>query len=479
MADEVEMKDKSTEDRPRGLLGNVQSKLKTGRLGRAMALSRLAAGTGGNWVVGAAKNVLGRQEEPSSEHMVKIAYEMLNTFSDMRGVAMKVGQMLSYMDDFMPPEARKVLATLQRDGAPVPLEDVRQQIVESLGKPPEELFEWFSPTPLAAASIGQVHRARLKDGTEVAVKVQYPGIAKAMKADLKNARFFSLFQQMLFVRTDAKAIMKEIEERLIDECDYKKEALYQQLFRRRFEGHPVIVVPRVYPEYCGPAVLTTEFQRGIRFQDWLAGDPSPAVRKQAAHALFRFYLGSFYMDGLFNCDPHPGNFLFREDGKIVFLDYGCTRYFPEARRQIWVDMCLAVINDKAEEIHRLAYECQFIKPNVEYNRPAFRDLMRYLYVAYLEDAEYDFRRQRPQQTFREMFTDNPNLFKLNMPADAVFLNRIGFGLVSLQTEIGATINCYRHAMSYFQGIDPDWGDDPWPDFAFRAEIPQEFLDAGT
>lgn len=469
------MTDKTDKSKPRGLLGNVSSRLKTGRVGRALELSKLAAGSGSKWLAGAAKNAIGRKEEPSSEHMVEIAHEMLKTFANMRGVAMKLGQMLSYMDDFMPPEARRILATLQRDASPMPYEDIRKQFIDSMGTSPEELFEWFSPEPMAAASIGQVHKARLKDGTEVAVKIQYPGIAKAMEADMKNAKFFSLFQQMLFVRTDAKAIMKEIEERLIDECNYEKEAAYQQLFRKRFENHPVIYVPQVFPEYSGKAVLTTELQHGITFQEWLETDPSPEVRKRAAMSFYRFYLGSFYMDGLFNCDPHPGNYLFREDGKIVFLDYGCTRYFPESRRQVWSDMCMAVAHNREEEIHRLAYECKFFKPGVEYNRDAFRDLMRYLYVPYLEDEEYDFRRQRPQQTFREMFTDNPNLFKLNMPADAVFLNRIGFGLVSLQTEIGATINCYRYASSYFRGVDPDWKEDPWQGISFLSEIPAELL----
>jgi predicted unusual protein kinase regulating ubiquinone biosynthesis (AarF/ABC1/UbiB family) len=175
---------------------------------------------------------------------------------------------------------------------------------------------------------------------------------------------------------------------------------------------------------------------------------------------YRFYLGSFYIDGYFNCDPHPGNYIFLEGDRVAFLDYGCARRFPEARRQAWVDMAKVTRLDDPEALHRQAVEVGFFKPGVDYDRAAFRTLIRYLYEPYLVDEPYDFRQHRPDRTFREMFTTNPNLFKLNMPADAVFLNRITFGLVSLLSELGAPLNCYRMADAYFARTDPDWPEDP-------------------
>lgn len=444
-------------------LGRSVDKLSTGRIGRALKLGKVAASGGSKIALNKAKALFGAASEElmSRDDAVSLAAEMLSTMSEMRGVAMKIGQMLSYIDDSLPPEARRLLAVLQRDAPSMPYDVVSKRLAEELGKTPDELFAEFDRTPLAAASIGQVHRARLKSGVEVAVKIQYPGIDKAMSADLKNAKVASLFKQALFVKTDIKAIMTELEQRLMDECDYRKEADYQETFRARFAGHPWIVIPEVFREFTTKHVLVTRLEKGKTFYQWLQGDPSMEERRRITKIFYRFYLGSFYLDGLFNCDPHPGNYLFREDGKVVFLDFGCSRKFEDHRRLAWIETAKAVRSDEPERIHRAGLEVGFLAPNTTYDRDAFRELMRYLYEPYLEDGEYDFSRHKPQKTFRTMFIDNPNLFRLNMPADAVFLNRITFGIVSLLTDIGATLNCYRVADDYFNRRDPDWPEDPF------------------
>jgi predicted unusual protein kinase regulating ubiquinone biosynthesis (AarF/ABC1/UbiB family) len=257
--------------------------------------------------------------------------------------------------------------------------------------------------------------------------------------------------------------MRELEERLLDECDYRKEADYQDSYRARFAGHPHIIVPEVHRQLSSRRVLTTSFHHGISFYEWLAANPSLEERARATRLFYRFYLGSFYLDGLFNCDPHPGNYLFQGDGKIVFLDYGCARSFPDDRRRLWIEFCRAVFKDDAAEMRRLGVLVGFFAEGTAVDAQAFRALMRYLYEPYLEDAPFDFRTHPPEDTFRKMFLDNPNLFKLNMPADAVFLNRIMFGLVSLLAEIGAgpSLNCFRVATEYFRGVDPDWPEDPF------------------
>ncbi len=433
-------------------------RLSTGRLGRAFKLSKLAVKGGSHALLDKAQQVLSK--EGNDSRGIELATEMLSTFSELRGVTMKLGQMFSYLDDALPPEARKVLAVLQRDVSPMPWEIVREQIVKEFDKTPEELFVQIDETPIAAASIGQVHRATLNDGTEVAVKIQYPGIDQAMASDLKNARILSLFQRMLLFNTDTKSIMAELEERFLDECDYRKEAAYQNAYRRRLASHPHIIVPEVHAEYSGKTVLTTTFYEGRSFYQWLEDDPSEAERAKVARLFYRFYIGSFYLDGLFNCDPHPGNYLFGDDGRVIFLDYGCSRLYPKDRMDLWIRLCRAVFEDNQAELDTMAVELDFIEDVNKFDREAFRDLMRYLYLPYLKDEAFDFAHHRPEDTFRRMFVDNPNLFKLNMPAEAVFLNRIGFGLVSLLTEIGASLNCRRQASEYFEGRDPDWPEDP-------------------
>lgn len=437
--------------------------LRTGRLGRALEMSKLAMGGGGKWLIGKARNALSNEESARERDRVQsiaLAKQMLQTFSQMRGITMKLGQMMSYMDDILPPEARKVMSLLQRDAPPMPYEDIAKTIQEDLGGAPEEVFATFSQEPIAAASIGQVHVATLKDGTKVAVKVQYPGIEKAMKADLKNAKIFNLFQKMMFFSTDAEAIMGELEQRFMDECNYEKEAAYQELFYNRFKEHPWIVIPEVHKEYCSRRILTTTFQEGMGFYEWIATDPSPEQRHHMTRMLYRFYIGSLYLDGLFNADPHPGNYIFREDGKLVFLDHGCCRHFPTERRKLWTKLCIAVSHADYDTVHELGVEMGFFKPGATYDKAAFEELMRYLYRPYLKDEPFNFALQKPETTFRNMFIENPNLFKLNMPSDAVFLNRIGFGLVSILAEIGSSLNCRQHIGAYFKGHDPDWPEDP-------------------
>lgn len=448
-------------DRAKGAIdramGKTLDRLDTGRLGRAAKMSKLALSTGRRALVDKARGALGREVEGRGEGL---AIDMLETFAELRGMGMKLGQMLSYLDDALPPEARRVLAVLQRDVAPMPWASVASVLEEGLGARPETVFEHFEQTPIAAASIGQVHRARLPGGREVAVKLQYPGMADAMRSDLSNARILSLLQKMFAFSTDTKAIMAELEQRFLDECDYRKEADYQEAYRRRFAGHPLIVVPEVHRELSSERVLVSDFHEGARFQDWLDGGPDEATRQAAVAAFYRFYLGSFYMDGLFNCDPHPGNYLFRPDGRIVFLDYGCCRRFDAQRIEGWVELYQVVSRDDRAALDRLAVELNFVPADAKYDKDAFRELMRYLYLPYLEDVPFRFSDHRPEDTFRRMFTENANLFKLNMPSDAVFLNRIGFGLVSLMSEMDGVLNVRAHVDAYVQGLDPDWTQDP-------------------
>ncbi|MBI2374569.1 MAG: AarF/ABC1/UbiB kinase family protein [Deltaproteobacteria bacterium] len=416
--------------------------LSTSRLRRGLSLSKVAMKAGAH--------ALGY--DPKG---LELAMEMVRTFGELRGITAKLGQMLSYVDDALPPEAKKVLALLQRDLPPMPFETVESVIRAELG-PIRDHFVDFETRPFAAASIGQVHRAKKRDGALVAVKVQYPGIEAAMAADLKNAKVGALMKRVLFYNTDFDGIFAELEQRFLDECDYRKEAQYQEDFARRFANHPVIIIPDVHRAETARRVLTTTLMEGQSFHEWLESDPSTETRSSATRAFYRFYLGSFYLDGLFNCDPHPGNYLFRSDGSIVFLDHGCARRYPRDRINEWVQLCLAVVHDDGPALDRLAVSMGFFAPETQYDRESFRGLLRYLYLPYLEDVEFDFAGHRPVETFRRMFVDNANLRALNMPPDAVFLNRIGFGLVSLMSEIGSKLNIHRMAHAYFEGIDPDW-----------------------
>jgi predicted unusual protein kinase regulating ubiquinone biosynthesis (AarF/ABC1/UbiB family) len=260
----------------------------------------------------------------------------------MKGAVMKVGQILSFVDaDGAVPAAyrqlfQSTLARLQDDVPSLAPDEIAAVIEAELGAPPEGIFAFFSPRPIAAASIGQVHLARLDDGTELAVKVQYPGVADAVHADLANTDLLaSVIKAGLALlgpqvpRLDPKLMVEEIRDRVGDELDYRIEAVNQQEFHTIYDGHPFIHIPAVHPEFCTGRVLVTDYVHGRRWSEvTAAGD---AIRSRWGETIFRFVFASLHRHGLFNGDPHPGNYLFHDDGTVTFLDFGCVKRFPAER----------------------------------------------------------------------------------------------------------------------------------------------------
>jgi len=218
---------------------------------------------------------------------IKTAQDVAAVLGGMKGAIMKAGQMLSFIADGLPPEAQAALATLQQDVPPMSPSLAAGVIRDELGDEPERIFLEWSPTPLGAASIGQVHRAVTKSGRVVAVKVQYPGVDKAIKSDLDNAEMlYGLFASFALKNLDVKALVDELRDRMADELDYRLEAELQTEFAERYDGHPFIHIPKVVPELSTQRVLTTEWVDGMRFDDFIAKVDAP-TRQKAAEVMFR------------------------------------------------------------------------------------------------------------------------------------------------------------------------------------------------
>src|SRR5947209_17060565 len=255
---------------------------------------------------------------------VEAAEQIVDVLGQMKGAAMKVGQVASFIDlSGLPPEARErfqaKLATL-RDSAPrVGFEQMRKVIEEDLDAPLGELFADFERDAVAAASIGQVYRARLHDGRRVAVKVQYPRVAAAVRADLQNLGLLLRAAKRIAPGIDPKAVATEVRERLTEELDYEHEAQSHRTFARRFRGHPFVLVPPVVTELSRERVLVTEWVDGIGFEE--VKRLPQAARDRFGEIVFRFFFGSLYRDGHFSGDPHPGNYLLLDDGRVAFLDF--------------------------------------------------------------------------------------------------------------------------------------------------------------
>ncbi len=265
--------------------------------------------------------------------LASAAAEALGT---MRGLALKLGQMASYVDGAVPAAHQgayeAAMKTLRSAAPTMSAEAAARVIHEELGAPPDELYAAWSPEPFAAASIGQVHRATSHDGDQLAVKVQYEGVDRAVASDLDNASLFGALLGPIGTKFGAKAQLAEVRARFLEELDYRHEAARQAEFAACFAGHERVRIPRVFAALSGRRVLTSELASGIGFDAACAA--SEPERRAWAETLWTFVFAGILQHGLFNADPHPGNYLFRPDGVVWFLDFGCTRELSAEHREM-------------------------------------------------------------------------------------------------------------------------------------------------
>ena len=306
-------------------------KLPTGRLGRTARVGGLVTGQGLRWAGMRTANRLRtpeRAEAAQQERTAALVNELVEQLGRMRGAAMKVGQMISMVEfDGLPEDQRQELqtklASLRDNVPPVPFPKLERMMRDELGGPLSQVFSEFDEQAFAAASIGQVHRAVTFAGDEVAVKVQYPGVAEAVETDMRNAMLLVPLVKRLAPGIDSKSLFSELRERISEELDYELEAQHQRRVERLLRGHPFISVPRVDTALSTRRILVSEFIHGERFE--AVRERDEAERDRYGEVVFRFYFGLLYRDRLALGDPHPGNYLLRSDGRVAFLDYGLLR----------------------------------------------------------------------------------------------------------------------------------------------------------
>jgi predicted unusual protein kinase regulating ubiquinone biosynthesis (AarF/ABC1/UbiB family) len=306
-------------------------KLPTGRVARTARVGGMVTGQGVRWAGMRAANRMRtpeRAEAAERQRTAALVSELVDQLGQMRGAAMKVGQMLSMVEfDGLDPEQQgelqRKLATLRDGIPPVPFDRLEKLLRKELGAPLRNVFSDFDERAFAAASIGQVHRATTVDGKEVAVKVQYPGVAEAVETDLRNAMLLIPLVKRLAPGLDAKALATEMRERIAEELDYELEAQNQRRVARLMRGHPFIWVPRVHTDLSTRRVLVSAYVDGAGFEAVRRADE--ATRDRYGEIVFRFFFGLLYRDRIALGDPHPGNYLLRPDGRVCFLDFGLLR----------------------------------------------------------------------------------------------------------------------------------------------------------
>jgi predicted unusual protein kinase regulating ubiquinone biosynthesis (AarF/ABC1/UbiB family) len=354
----------------------ADKKLPTSRVQRLAKVGTAAASSTIKQTGTRAAN-LTRSEEKAQKAMerrqVETAKQIVNVLGGMKGAAMKVGQVLSFMDVGLVPEDYREefqaeLAKL-RDSAPtVSFDQMKKVIEDDLGEKLSDVFSEFDEEPIAAASIGQVYRATLADdGRDVAVKVQYPGINEAVRADMKNLGLLLRLAKRMTPQLDVKSVGDEIRERIVEELDYELEASNQRAMARLYRGHPFIVIPEVVGSLSRERVIVTELVAGEGFEQ-IRTEPDD-VRDRIGEIVFRFYYGSMFRHGRFSGDPHPGNMILLPDGKVAFLDFGLFKSVDKEITERELACQRAVIEEDPVRLHKLLAELGFL-PEPEKLDPA-------------------------------------------------------------------------------------------------------------
>jgi predicted unusual protein kinase regulating ubiquinone biosynthesis (AarF/ABC1/UbiB family) len=398
-----------------------------------------------------AEDALGRQALEMADRIVKV-------LGGMKGASMKVGQTLSVLDPGMVPgkyrdEFQAKLAKLQTMAPSVPFKNMRKVIEQDLGEPLSAAFSDFDEEAIAAASIGQVYRATLKDdGRDVAVKVQYPGIKDVVRADLKNVGLVLKLASRFAPGVDTKEIAEEITERITEELDYELEASNHRALAREYRDHPFIVVPKVITQLCRERVIVTEFVDGRKFAE-IRGD-SDEERSRWGEILFRFYVNGPFRHMLLNGDPHPGNSLFMSDGRVAFIDFG---FFKRQTREDVADQLEILKAIYAHDDERL-FELTVQQGIISKHRPELvQPLMEKYRVAtwwFLEDRDVKLSVKDATRILLAAADMRKGFGDIRLPANQIVTTR-AFGLVfGILGQLEATNNWYRIGRETIFGEDP-------------------------
>ena len=418
------------------------------RVSRGAALARLALRIGGRYAARSPRLLFAsveRRRQLRDDLAYRSADEVAEELGAMKGVLMKLGQMASYIYEDLPAGVRGAMARLQHEAPPMTPALAASVIAEELGGPPQQVFAEWDPLPFAAASIGQVHRAITRDGRAVAVKVQYPGIARSITSDLRNVGLLRRLVGAAFRGLDTQSFVDEVAERMQEEVDYVREAKSQELFARFYEGHPVIRVPHVIAELSTARVLTSELDSGASFDELLTWDQGE--KNLAAETINRFVFRSLYRLHAFNGDPHPGNYLFHRGGRVTFLDFGLTKLFSEDDLAPLIDAVRYLVFEKDHEAFRAALErAGFLKAGAPVSTEMVVDRFGQFYGTALQDEPMTITPAYASAIVRRFFDARSPLAPYsNVPREYVIMQRINLGLYAVLGSLNATANWRRIA----------------------------------
>jgi predicted unusual protein kinase regulating ubiquinone biosynthesis (AarF/ABC1/UbiB family) len=429
------------------------SSIPTGRLRRTAQVGTVVGAQGARYAGTRAANIARSPDEAAEaldRRHLDAAEQMVQTLGRMKGAAMKIGQLASFIDtEFLPPEYRELyqseLATLRTSAPSMPWRKVRSVLEEEWEEPVEELFADFEHDAAAAASIGQVHRAVLCDGRRVAVKIQYPGVAEAIAADMQNAGLILRMAKALAPGLDAKAAAAELKERVMEELDYELEAQNQRAFARGYRGHPFIRVPDVVTRLSTTRVLVSEWVDGMGFEE--VKQLPQEDRDRFGEIVFRFCFGSIYHLQHFNADAHPGNYLLLDDGSVAFLDFGMTKHLDKDQIELEIAALEAVFDDDPEELRVALHDLGFLRNPQKVDAELLMEHVKAIGGWYMEDREVTVDSLRVMEAIAAVSDPRSSFYRLmrreNLPANELMGRRMESGVLAVLGQLRATRNWYR------------------------------------
>ena len=458
------------------------SRIPKGRVQRTAKVGTVIGTQGARYAGTKAANIV-RSKEAADEKLdarhLEAAERMVDALGTMKGAAMKIGQLASFIDtEFLPPEYAEMyqekLGELRTSAPPMPWSKVKKVLEEEWeGDEPEDLFEEFEHEATAAASIGQVHKAVLPDGRVVAVKIQYPGVAEAVRADMQNAGLILRLAKALAPGLDAKAAAEELKERVLEELDYEYEAQNQRSFARGYRGHPFIYVPDVITRLSRRRVLVTEWVDGAGFDE--VKQLPQEEKDRFGEIVFRFCFGSIYHLQHFNADAHPGNYVLMNDGKVAFLDFGMTKQLDKEQIELEITALEAVFDEDPERLRIALHDLGFLNNPKKIDAEKLMEHVKTVGGWYMQDTDVRISPRYVMKVITAISDPRSEFYDLmrreNVPANELMGRRMETGVMAVLGQLEATRNWYRIGREWWFAEEPatELGREEWAYFESRGE----------
>ncbi|WP_369253515.1 ABC1 kinase family protein [Geodermatophilus amargosae] len=424
-----------------------------GSISRTARLASLPLGAAGRATLGIGKRLSGQSPDAvTAELQQRTAEQLFAVLGQLKGGAMKLGQTLSVFEAAVPDEVaapyRQALVKLQEEAPPMPVRTVHAVLAQQLGGTWRTRFREFDDQPAAAASIGQVHRATWRDGRDVAVKIQYPGAATALMADLNQLSRFARLFAAVFPGMDVKPLIAELRARVVEELDYGLEADAQRQFSAAYAGDPEIVVPRVVAS--APKVIVSEWLEGLPLSRVIT-DGTREQRDRAGHLMAQLHFSAPHRAGLLHADPHPGNFRLVEGDRLGVIDFGATARLPDGLPEPIGRLVRWALEGRAEEVLTDLRAEGFVRPGIQVDAQAVLDYLRPM-LEPIESASFRFTRAWMQEQAARLADPRSEANKLgrqlNLPPAYLLIHRVTVGSIG--------VLCQLDAAAGYRGVLEEW-----------------------